>query len=446
MGVNLTKRIPTKRWARIIPIIIITNIFYFMDRQVISVALPGGMMKDLTMTANLAGFISGISAIGMLLLQVKAGKWANIGLAKRVVGISILCWSGLTFLTAFVHVSWQLILLRFVLGVSEGVVLPSITTLLTYWFPDRDGELNRAMSSYYTGNIIAMVIMGPLAGMLISSFGWRIMFVILGLISLLCGAIWAMFITERPEKAKWLSERERDYIIGVLNEEREAAKARSNIKVIDNRIPYNKILTDKYCLSLFGIAICGNIGAFGFIMWLPTILKEITRSNILNVGLLTMLPNIATFIGLWCFSYFTKKSDNRRFMTGLPMLLSALVMIMANILPLQPVLVVTMMTVAAFFMMASQPAGSTLPSLLVPSELNGPVRGLIGIASGIGSFLGPYIVGALMTMFNGSSKMAMIVLSCIMALGFVITFALPRYIGVTRGSTSNESIIMANNN
>jgi sugar phosphate permease len=439
---DFARKVPRARWLYILPVCFFVNVFAFMDRQVISMALPGGMMKDLAMNATLAGFAAGITAIGYLFLQVQAGQLAQKGKVKTFIAISIIAWSIFSILTGFVQNSWQLFAVRFLLGVAEGGFGPAIVTLITFWFPDKDGERNRAYSFYYSGNSFAMMIMGPIAGTIIAASDWRILFVVLGGISLLTAGFWMVFIKERPEDAKWLSIEEREYIVTTIHAEQEVVKKGTDIKLTGNKISLTTLFKNKYVWLLCIIGFCVNMGQFGFGMWMPTMIKTITKAGILGVGWLTVLPNIAVLIGLWTWSFITLKVRDRRLTTGIPPLLFGIILTIGTFVIGNPIIGIAMICLAAFFIQAHMPSFSTIPSLLLVKELDGPTRGLIGVASGLGAFAGPYIVGYFISLV-GSTNAGMYFLAGTLVFGFFTSLLLPKNVGVANAYLDKQHNLSA---
>ena len=431
-------KIPNKRWLYIIPVCFLANFFAFMDRQVISIALPGGMAQDLGLNATMAGFAAGISAIGYLLLQVEGGQLAQQGRAKKFVGWSIVAWAILSAATAFIQSEYHLYIVRFLLGFAEGGMSPAMMTLITFWFPDKNGELAKANSVYFSALSIAMMIMGPVSGTIIHGFGWQTLFLILGAVSLFTACLWFGFICERPENAKWLSKEERDYIVNTIEEERELVKQKSQAagKVKGDKIPLAKMLTNKYVWILCIIVFLINIGQFGFGMWMPTFIKNITKGNIMSVGWLSVLPNIAVMAGLWAWTWIAKRVPDRRLTTAFPQLCFGVAFIANTMVPQEPFIAMSMMCVLAFFLQGHMASYYTLPSLLFVKEMDGPVRGLIGLASGVGAFVGPYAVGYLITL-TGSTTAGMYFMGICLILGFFVSFLLPRNLGVKSAEASN---------
>lgn len=126
--------IPRQRWLRIIPPILIACIISYMDRVNIAFAMPGGMDEELGISATMAGLAGGIFFIGYLFLQVPGGKIAVHGSGKKFIGWSLVAWAVISVLTGVVTNQYQLLALRFLLGVAEGGMLPVVLTMISNWF------------------------------------------------------------------------------------------------------------------------------------------------------------------------------------------------------------------------------------------------------------------------------------------------------------------------
>src|SRR3954466_3280057 len=134
---NLSRSIPNGRWLHIIPPCIIIYIVAFMDRTNIGFAMAGGMNKALGISATVSGIAAGIFFFGYLFLQIPGGKMAERGSGKTFITVSILVWGVIAVLNGFVQNTWQLLLVRFLLGVAEGGVWPCILGMLANWFPSK---------------------------------------------------------------------------------------------------------------------------------------------------------------------------------------------------------------------------------------------------------------------------------------------------------------------
>lgn len=207
----MQKSQPGTRWFRIIVPILIACIMSFMDRVNISFALPGGMEQDLLMSSQMAGVVSGIFFIGYLFLQVPGGHIAVRGSGKRFIAWSLVAWAVVSVATGFVTHQYQLLILRFALGVSEGGMLPVVLTMVSNWFPEK--ELGRANAFVMMFAPLGGMITAPVSGWIIALLDWRWLFIIEGLLSVVVLAVWWLMVSDRPEDARWLPAAEREYLL-----------------------------------------------------------------------------------------------------------------------------------------------------------------------------------------------------------------------------------------
>ncbi len=179
----MTDKIPGTRWLRVIAPILVTCIISFMDRVNISFALPGGMEQDLGITSQMAGVASGIFFIGYLFLQIPGGRLAVYGSGKRFIAWSLVAWAIVSIATGFVTHQYQLLVLRFILGISEGGMLPVVLTMVSNWFPEK--ELGRANAFVMMFAPLGGMLTAPVSGAIIATLDWRWLFIIEGQIAIL---------------------------------------------------------------------------------------------------------------------------------------------------------------------------------------------------------------------------------------------------------------------
>jgi MFS family permease len=122
-----------------------------------------------------AGLVMSGSALGSVLAASRVGRIADRIGAWKVVIVCLACCAVLLVPQAFVTAAWQLVLLRFLMGIALAGLLPSITSVIRRNVPDKDAGyfLSYSTSAQYTGQVA-----GPLmGGMLGGSFGMRSVFI-----------------------------------------------------------------------------------------------------------------------------------------------------------------------------------------------------------------------------------------------------------------------------
>ena len=145
--------------------------------------------------------ISAAALINWLVFGVASFGWGV--LSDRIGTRVVVLLGGIFFGTGMVLASritaeWHLYLTFGVLGgIGISAFFVPLTSTTTRWFTARRGL---AVSIVAAGNGLGILIMSPLARILISNFGWRATFVILGLLAWAIVIPGALLIRNRPEE------------------------------------------------------------------------------------------------------------------------------------------------------------------------------------------------------------------------------------------------------
>ncbi|MBD8493419.1 MFS transporter [Pseudomonas syringae] len=409
-------RVANQRWLRVIPPILITCIMSYMDRISIAFAMPGGMASDLGVPASMVGFAGGIFFIGYLFLQVPGGKLAVHGSGKTFIGWSLLAWAVLSVLTGFVRNEYELLILRFALGVAEGGMLPVVLTMIANWFPDHErGRANAIVIMFVP---LAGIISAPLAGWIIAVYDWRMLFIVAGVLSALVMVLWCFTISDRPQEAKWISDEERDYLVNTLREEqerlREEGKGSQSLR---------EILPDSTLWHLIAVNFFYQFGIYGFTLWLPTIIKNLTHSGMGMVGMLSVLPFLGALAGMFLFSNLSDRTGKRRIFVCIPLAGFAACLFLSVVLRENIWLAYSALVGCGFFLQSAAGVFWTIPPKLFSAEAAGGARGLINALGNLGGFCGPYIVGLLITYYDQGAGIYALAMS--LALAAVLALFLP---------------------
>ena len=193
-----------KRWFRLIPIAFITYSFAYLDRANFGFAAAGGMAGDLHITAAMSSLLGSLFFLGYFFFQIPGALYAANKSAKRLIFWSLILWGGLAAATGLISNVNLLIVIRFMLGVVESAVMPSMLIFLSRWFTKV--ERSRANTFLILGNPATILWMSILSGYLIKSMGWRWMFILEGLPAIVWAIFWWRLVADKPQNAKWLSE------------------------------------------------------------------------------------------------------------------------------------------------------------------------------------------------------------------------------------------------
>ena len=410
------ERIPALRWLRIIPPILITCIISYMDRVNIAFAMPGGMDSDLGISASMAGLAGGIFFIGYLFLQVPGGKLAVYGNGKRFIGWSLLAWAVISLLTGLASNHYQLLALRFALGVSEGGMLPVVLTMIGNWFPD--AERGRANAIVIMFVPIAGILTAPLSGWIITSWDWRVLFFVEGVMSLIVMVLWHFTISNRPQEAKWISPAEKQYLIKTLHDEQLVIKGKNTRKASLRQVMREPVMWRLILVNFFY-----QTGIYGYTLWLPTILKGLTNGNLEQVGMLAILPYVCAIFGMFLFSFLSDATGRRKLFVALPLGGFAACMALSVLLKDHIWWSYTALVGCGFFIQSAAGVFWSIPPRLFNAEVAGGARGVINALGNLGGFCGPYMVGVLIVAWSKDAGVYSLAIS--LAIAAVLALTLP---------------------
>src|SRR5690606_28112070 len=115
--------------------------------------------------------------------------------------------------------------------------------------------------------------------------------------------IWAFFwwrlVDDKPKDAKWLSADEKQALENKLADEQKGIKpVRNYVEAFKSRVVI--LLCLQYALW--------SIGVYGFVMWLPSIIKAAPNMDIVETGWLSSIPYVFAIIGMLSVSYYSDKT------------------------------------------------------------------------------------------------------------------------------------------
>lgn len=414
----MNDKIPSTRWLRIITPVLIACIISFMDRVNISFALPGGMEADLGITSQMAGVASGIFFIGYLFLQIPGGRIAVNGSGKHFIAWSLMAWAVVSIATGFVTHEYQLLVLRFILGVSEGGMLPVVLTMVSNWFPEK--ELGRANAFVMMFAPLGGMLTAPVSGAIIAALDWRWLFIIEGLLSVVVLAVWWFMISDRPEEARWLPEAERHYLVTTLAAERAAKLAEDAV----SNAPVKDVFRNSGLMKLVILNFFYQTGDYGYTLWLPTILKGLTGGSMASVGFLAVLPFVATLAGIYVISLFSDRSGKRRLWVRFSLYSFAAALVASVVLREHVVAAYIALVICGFFLKSATSPFWSMPGRIASAEVAGSARGVINGLGNLGGFCGPYLVGVMIYLYG--QNVAVCALAGSLLIAGTMTFLLPK--------------------
>ncbi|MEI2605582.1 MFS transporter [Erwinia aphidicola] len=385
MNQTIAAALPASRWGKLIPIAFITYSLAYLDRANYGFGAAAGLAEDLNITPAISSLLGALFFLGYFCFQVPGGIYAEKHSAKRLIFWSLVLWGALAAATGMVYNVVLLAAIRFLLGVAESVVMPAMLIFLSHWFTR--AERSKANTFLFLGNPITVLWMSILSGYLVNAFGWRGMFIIEGVPAILWAGIWWLVYADRPRDAKWLSEAEKRAIESALAEEQQAIKPVKN---------YREAFRSPKVLALAFIHFFWNIGMYGFIMWLPSMLKSASGMGIVATGWLSAAPYLLAVPLMLAASWFSDKYQQRKAIVLLFLGLGAICFIASfSIGPAHFWLSWVLLVIAGGAMYTPYgPFFAAIPEMIPRNVVAGAMSFVVCFGA-LGSFIGAWIVGYL---------------------------------------------------
>jgi sugar phosphate permease len=381
----MEKTLARRRWYRLIPIAFITYSLAYLDRANFGFAAAGGMAEDLNITAAMSSLLGSLFFLGYFFFQIPGALYAANKSAKRLIFWSLILWGGLAMATGLVSNVYGLVVIRFMLGVVESAVMPSMLVFLSRWFTK--AERSRANTFLILGNPATILWMSILSGYLVGSVGWRWMFIVEGFPAIIWALLWWRLVVDRPKDAKWLTDDEKGDLQAQLDLEQQSIKPVKN---------YAEAFRSRIVLLLCLQYALWCVGVYGFVMWLPSIINAAPDLNIVTTGWLASVPYILAIVGMLTASYFSDKTLNRKSFIWPFLLVGALAFYGSYLLGTTHFwLSFVLLVIAGGAMYAPYGPFFAVITEVLPRNVSAGAIALINSLGALGSFLGASIVGYL---------------------------------------------------
>jgi len=377
---------------RLLPFLFVLYVIAFLDRMNVGVAALQ-MPRDLGLSDRAIGVGAGIFFFGYFLLEIPGALIAERWSARRWIARIMISWGILTVLLAFIHSARQFYVVRFLVGAAEAGFFPAVIVYLTHWF--RAIDRAKAVAAFYAAMPLSYVIGSPLAGLLLGLSwlglrGWRWLFIIEGIPAILLGIVALLYLTDWPRQAHWLSADERNWITSALSEEKES-KQKVQSYTIWQALRQRDVILLTMC---YFFAATGNYG-IGF--WLPSFLKRLSGESDAKVTLLTALPYIAGFLVQQFNGWHSDRTRERRWHAAIPLLLSGMFLFVAIHMGASVLLSMLFFVGVGGAYFGFHPAFWPIPTEFLAESAAAASIGLINSIGNLGGFVGPFIVGYLLS-------------------------------------------------
>lgn len=406
----------SSRWYRLIPVAFITYSLAYLDRANFGFGAASGMARDLGITPAMSSLLASLFFLGYFFFQIPGAHYAARHSARKLIFWSLIGWGGLATATGMVSNVNALLVIRFMLGVVESAVMPAMLILLSNWFTRQ--ERSRANTFLILGNPATVLWMSILSGYLVQALGWRWMFILEGLPAVIWAFFWWHLVQDKPGQASWLSQEDQNLLADRLQAEQQGLRPVKN---------YSEAFRSRTVVLLSLQYALWSIGVYGFVMWLPSIIRAAPDMDMVQTGWLSAVPYVLAIAGMLGASYFSDKSGNRTVYVWPFLLLGSLAFYASYLIGPNYFWVSFALLVLAGGAMYTPygPFFAIIPEVL-PRNVAGGAMALINSMGALGSFAGSYLVGYLNASTGGFEASYLFMAASLFLAAVLTLLAVPR--------------------
>lgn len=389
-----------RRWTIILPAVFLTYSLAYLDRANYGFGAAAGLAHTLHITGYQSSLLGALFFLGYFLPQVPGAALVQRYSARKLIFAALVAWGVFAALTGVIRSYWLLALDRTLLGVAESFVFPALLILLTRWFTR--AERSRANSLLIVANPATVLWMSAATGFLIAAIGWQITFILEGMVAVLWGVVWLGIMRDRPTDALWMGEAARTELQRELDREQRQLPRMENLWVA-----FRQPNVIRLCIHYF----FWSLGIYGFVLWLPVVIRNATRDAMGKTGLVATGPYMAGVILMLVVAHFSDRSARRREFVW-PFLMVAGIALAGSFFSVDHSFAwaYLFLVIAGSCMYAPYgPFFAMVPELL-PRNVVGETMALINCCGALGGFFGTYFVGVLQT-FTHSSQAGFLLMS-----------------------------------
>jgi MFS family permease len=354
----------------------------YIDRVAISLS-SASIQRDLALNDEQLGYAFSAFTLAYALFEVPSGWLADRFGARRMMTRIVLWWSAFTAATAAASGFFSLVAIRFLFGVGEAGVLPTLASAFRRWLPDR--ERGRAFGLTVAAGALGSAISQPIVGAMLERFDWRGAFAAFGVLGAAWASSWFWWMRDDPRQHAAVNAAEIAEIGPPAHEQHPA-------------VPWAHFLRSRNLIAVCGMYFSAIYGWYFFMTWLPQYLSRARGFELAQSKWLAALPWLAIAAG--CFfggliSDALIRARGRAFglrapgIVGLPI---AAGMIVGAILTPSAALATAFLTAAAGFA-ALGIASAWATCLAIGGRHGGVVSGAMNMFGNLGGAICPIVFG-----------------------------------------------------
>lgn len=235
--------------------------FNYIDRIILSLVLEQ-LKEELGLSDSQLGFLTGIAfTLFYAVAAIPIARWADRGNRNYIISGTVTLWSFMVAMCGLAASFTQLLLVRVGVAVGEAGCLPPAQSLIAHYFERKSRP--KAMAIYWLCYPLAVLVGYFFGGWLVEVYGWRLTFILFGLVGIGLGVIAKLTLIEPRLE------------YGLSKENEVAPSFREVLAILWRRQAFRKIVIAFSFAYFF---------AMGIVQWLPTFYIRSHGMGLVDLG------------------------------------------------------------------------------------------------------------------------------------------------------------------
>ena len=371
--------------AAALVLLVISGLVNYLDRSTLSIA-NHSITTEMGLSASQMGLLLSAFSLPYAFAQLPMGALLDKFGARVMLGLGMLIWSVAQLAGGFVQSLQQFFGARMLLGIGEAPQFPAGAKVFSEWYAI--GERGRPTGIFVASSTIAPALAPPLLTALMLAFGWRAMFVIMGVLGIATAIGWYLTYRDRRDEPS-----EIEFLEGSSDspEERKMTSA-------EWRGLFAQRTTWGMIFGFMGVIYM----VWLYLTWLPAYLEQERGLTLAKAGWVVAIPYLAGTLGQLSSGVVADRLlargmtpiASRKWPICIGLLFAAVFTVPAAFTP-NLTLAVTYISLAMYFVNLASGGAWALVSVAAPRRLVASLGSLQNFGGYLGGSMAPIITGVI---------------------------------------------------
>ncbi len=372
--------------ATALTLLVVSSMINYVDRATLAVANPL-IRQDLGLSIADMGYLLSAFLWAYAFAQLPTGALVDRLGPRRLLTASLLVWSLAQCLGGMIRGLGQFIGMRVLLGIGEAPQYPVGARTIRDWFNVRERGL--AAGIFSCGSTLGTAISAPLLTTLMLSFGWRWMFIVMGVAGLITAAVWYLVYRE-PAEMRLAADEEAARTAGEQPGPRGAVTFREWKMLFRFRTTWGLVLG--YFGAIFLLWI--------YTAWLPGYLEMERHLSVKNTGWVATIPFVCGVFGSlgggWFSDWLVRAGmtpiDGRKYPAAVALLGTGICTLCAAYAG-SAALAIMFISLAMLLLYVTMTCAWALTTIAVPANCTASIGSMQNFGGYLGGALAPMLTG-----------------------------------------------------